>query len=160
MDLWSWAVAAYGRPGVAEAALALQDDHGQCVPLLLWAAFARPRTPAVIAQAVDLARAWEDAAILPLRAARRGLKADLAGAPVEARETLRAQVKAAELEAERLLLGALARLGEPEDAALEAAPARALAAVAATWGGQADLAVLDRLARALSQSLPSPGKTG
>lgn len=160
MDLWSWAVAAYGRPGVAEAALALQDDYGQCAPLLLWAAFARPRTPGVIAQAVDLARTWEEAAILPLRAARRGLKAALPGAPAETREALRAQVKAAELESERLLLEALARLCEPEAVALDAALEPALAAVAAAWGGQPDPVALDRLARALSLSLPRDGKTG
>ena len=156
MDLWSWAVSAYGREGVAEAALALQDNHGQCVPLLLWAAFARPAEPEMIARAVSLARAWEDAAILPLRAARRGLKSDLPGAPADAREALRTQVKAAELESERLLLSALAGLGEPGQASLEAA----LAAVAAAWGGSADAAALDRLSRALSGPLPNPGKTG
>lgn len=156
MELWSWAVAAYGRPGVAEAALALQDDHGQCVPLLLWAAFARPGEPEVIARAVDLARAWEAAAILPLRAARRGLKAELPGAPAEAREALRAQVKGAELESERLLLGALASLGAGGGASLDVA----LAATAAAWGGLAEPSALDPLARALSPSLPGPGKTG
>ena len=89
MDLWSWAVSVYGREGVADAALALQDEHGQCVPLLLWAAFTRPVAPDLIDRAVSLARTWEAVAILPLRAARRGLKADLPGAPAEAREALR-----------------------------------------------------------------------
>lgn len=156
MELWSWAVDAYGRPGVAEAALALQDDHGQCVPLLLWACFARPVEPERIAQAASLARTWEDAAIVPLRAARRGLKAALPGSPAPAREALRDRVKAAELEAERLLLGALADLGGEGAASLEAA----LAAVAGAWVGAAPPAALDRLARALSGPLPDPGKTG
>lgn len=157
MDLWSWAVAAYGREGVAEAALALQDEHGQCVPLLLWAAFVRPAAPDLIGRAVSLARTWETAAILPLRAARRGLKAELPGAADTARETLRARVKAAELESERLLLSALAGLDEPREAPLGAA----LSAVAAAWGGgAADPAALDRLSRALSGPLPDPGKTG
>ena len=39
-DLWTWAVAAYGREGVSEACLELQDIHGQTVPLLLWTAWA------------------------------------------------------------------------------------------------------------------------
>ena len=156
MDLWSWAVPAYGRPGVAAAALALQDDHGQCVPLLLWAAFARPAHPELIARAVSLARTWEDAAILPLRAARRGLKSDLPGPPADAREALRTQVKAAELESERLLLSALAGLEGGGQASLEAA----LRAVAAAWGGAADARALDQLSRALSGPLPDPGKTG
>lgn len=156
MDLWSWAVSVYGREGVADAALALQDEHGQCVPLLLWAAFTRPVAPDLIDRAVSLARTWEAAAILPLRAARRGLKADLPGAPAEAREALRTRVKAAELDSERLLLWALAELGAAGGGSLPAA----LATVAAAWGGAADAAALDRLARALSGSLPRPGKTG
>ncbi|MAK83776.1 TIGR02444 family protein [Phenylobacterium sp.] len=156
MDLWSWAVSVYGRPGVAEAALALQDDHGQCVPLLLWAVFARPTQADLIGRAVSLARAWEAAAILPLRVARRGLKAELAGVEAPAREALRARVKAAELESERLLLSALADLDGGGQAPLEAA----LAAVATAWGGIADPAALDQLSRALSGPLPDPGKTG
>lgn len=156
MDLWSWAVSAYGREGVAQAALALQDDYGQCVPLLLWAAFARPAEPEMIARAVSLAQAWEAAVILPLRAARRGLKAELAGVEAPAREALRSRVKAAELESERLLLSALADLGEPGESPL----GTALAAVAAAWGGTADPVALDRLSRALSGPLPDPVKTG
>ena len=39
MRLWSWALEAHARPGVGEAALAAQDDHGQCVSLLLWRAW-------------------------------------------------------------------------------------------------------------------------
>ena len=39
MGLWDWAVAAYGRPGVAPACLDLQDRFEQNVPLLLAAAW-------------------------------------------------------------------------------------------------------------------------
>lgn len=145
MSLWSWAVEAYGRTGVAPAALALQDDQGQCVPLLLWAAWARPIDPDLIGRAVDLARAWEAAAILPLRTARRGLKTPLPGAEASARETLRARVKADELESERLLLGALEALGGSGGAD----PETALAAVATAWGGVTDAAALGQLTRAL-----------
>lgn len=149
MELWPWAVDAYGRPDVASAALALQDDHGQCVPLLLWAAWARPTDPDQIGRAVTLARAWEAAAILPLRAARRGLKAELPGGDASARAALRARVKAEELEAERLLLSALATLGQGGGAALETA----LAATATAWGGRAETVALERLSRALQSAL-------
>ncbi|MCG9915301.1 MAG: TIGR02444 family protein [Phenylobacterium sp.] len=145
MELWPWAVHAYGRPDVAAAALALQDDHGQCVPLLLWAGWARPDDPDLIGHAVSLARTWEAAAILPLRTARRGLKAGLPGADAASQQALRAQVKASELEAERLLLGALASLGGSGGAALEVA----LAATATAWGGQVEPAALERLSRTL-----------
>lgn len=157
MDLWSWAVAAYARPGVAEAALALQDEHGQCVPLLLWAAHARPANPGAVAQAVDLARAWEAGAILPLRSARRGLKTALPGVDAGPREALRVQVKAAEIEAERLLLVALATLDGGDG---QTSLSGALAAVARAWGQSAAGPALDRLAKALSEPLPTPGKTG
>lgn len=149
MELWPWAIDAYGRPDVATAALALQDDHGQCVPLLLWAAWARPGDSDLIGRAVSLARTWEAAAILPLRAARRGLKAELPGGDDAAREALRARVKAGELEAERLLLKALAHLGGSGGAALEVA----LAATAAAWGGRVETPALEALSRAL-QDVP------
>ena len=149
MELWPWAVDAYGRPEVASAALALQDDHGQCVPLLLWAAWARPVDSDLIGRAVSLARTWEAAAILPLRTARRGLKAALPGGDDAAREALRARVKAEELEAERLLLSALATLGQAGGATLETS----LAATAAAWGGQVETLAVERLSRAL-QDVP------
>ena len=149
MELWPWAVDAYGRPDVASAALALQDQHGQCVPLLLWAAWARPVDSDLIGRAVSLARTWEAAAILPLRTARRGLKAALPGGDDAAREALRTQIKAGELEAERLLLGALARLGGSGGAALEVA----LTTTAAAWGGRVESLAVERLSRAL-QDVP------
>ena len=71
MSLWNWAVDTYGRPGVAEAALALQNDHGQNVPLLLWAAFVRTTEPEALSGAAALARTWETTAILPLRDRKR-----------------------------------------------------------------------------------------
>ena len=37
MGIWDWALAVYGQDGVGEAALRLQDAHGQNVPFLLWA---------------------------------------------------------------------------------------------------------------------------
>ncbi len=116
--MWRYAVTLYGRPGVAEACLALQDRHGADVPLLLAAIWHAERgwgTP-------DLARwraisaAWRAAAVLPLRSLRRALKARPGWEPI------RARVKRLELAAERAQLAALARharVGAP-------APARAV----------------------------------
>ena len=99
MSLWSWAVQAYARPGVAQACLQLQDAHRQSVPYLLWAAWAaqsgRLVTPHALKAAAALAVQWEGAAVAPLRSARRGLKAPLAGAAESEREALRETVKAA-----------------------------------------------------------------
>ncbi|MEH6678693.1 TIGR02444 family protein [Phenylobacterium sp.] len=148
MGLWNWAVDTYGRSGVAEAALALQDDHGQNVPLLLWAAFARTTDPEALAAAAALARTWETSAILPLRGVRRALKAPLPPTPDAAREALRAQVKAAELAAERRLLEALETI-DPGRAPL-ASLSDALAAAGRAWDPTLDPDQLASLARALA----------
>lgn len=121
--LWDWAVAAYARPGVEALCLRLQDEEGQSIPFLLWAAWleaaGRAAPPPVLAQAVDTARRWEGEVVGPLRGVRRRLKR------LEA-EALRQQVKAAELDAERALMTRLEALATAEGAG-------ALAAAAAAW---------------------------
>lgn len=146
MDIWEWASAVYARPGVEAACLRLQDEHGQNVAYLLWAVWAGTEDAAVLGAGAELARAWDAAALLPLRQARRGLKADLPPVDAAARQALRDDVKAAELMAERILLEALAglsptRVGEIPIAALEAA--------SAAWGRPAPRYVLAELAAAL-----------
>lgn len=118
-DLWSWAVAAYAAPDVADVCLALQDHHDQSVPLLLWAAWAarsgrRPDAETLEA-ACDAARAWQETVIAPLRSVRRVLKAPVPDIDDDARLSVREQVKAAELASERRLLAALEALSPPSD---------------------------------------------
>lgn len=144
--IWDWATAAYGRPGVAALCLELQDRHGQNAPLLLWAGWARTGDPALAEQAATLARGWEAAAVGPLRAARRGLKWPLAPVPDSAREALRAQVQAVELDAERLLLDSLGSLGAPETTG---DVGRSLALAVEAWGIAAPAHRLAALAAAL-----------
>lgn len=119
MSLWDWALDAYGRPGVAEAALAAQDRDGRIVSFLLWKAWADPDA-ATEARGAEIARAWSRAAIVPLREARRALKAPAPPVDDAAREGLREQVRAAELQAERLLLETLERLAGQGRAAADA----------------------------------------
>ena len=62
VSLWDWSVAAYGRPGVEEACLTLQEAHDHNVPLLLWSAWiastgSRPDAEDLEA-ACDTARIW------------------------------------------------------------------------------------------------------
>jgi len=128
-EFWDWAVAAYARPGVAEACLELQDTSGQNVPLLLWAVW----RGGDVAAAVGLARAWDDEVVGPLRGVRRRLKGG-AGA-----EALSERVKAVELEAERTLMLAL------EAVAGSVPDAGALTAVARAWGGSPTSDSLARL---------------
>ncbi|WP_396593694.1 TIGR02444 family protein [Brevundimonas sp. R86498] len=134
--LWDWALTAYRADGVPEACLSLQDTHGHNVPLLLWAAWMAGTGRALDADTVeagcDTARAWDAAAVTPLRAIRRSLKKPLPDLEDAAREALRDQVKAVELAAERHLLVGLEALAGPPVAA--PAPAiEGLVAVARGW---------------------------
>jgi len=135
-DLWDWAVAAYGSDGVGEACLHLQDAAGQNVPLLLWAAWAARtgRTPDADAleAACDIARAWQETAIAPLRDVRRALKGRNPDLEDADREAVRAQVKAVELEAERRLLTALEAL-TPQPEGAPRPVLEALIAVSRQW---------------------------
>jgi uncharacterized protein (TIGR02444 family) len=147
MGIWDWAVAAYARPGVAEACLRLQDEFGQNVSLLLWAWRARAADAAVIARAVAVARAWDETTLRPLRAVRQALKPSSPPVADAAREALRDEVKAAELHAERVLLETLGQLGRTAVGAPSGLAA--LEAVAHAWRPAPPPAALASLAAAL-----------
>jgi uncharacterized protein (TIGR02444 family) len=146
MQIWDWSLEAYGRPGVSEASLALQDAHGQNTPLLLWAVWAEASDPTLLSRAAEVARSWDAVAVTPLRQVRRALKPAHSPVADAAREALREEVKAAELRAERVLLETLAALG-PGDGG---APAlQALEAASRAWGQAAPRDALAVLAVAL-----------
>lgn len=104
-DLWPFSLRVYAAPGVADACLAAQDSHGADVNLILWAAWLGARghrlTPAELAAAEATSRPWREEIVRPLRALRRRLKQGPAPAPDAGSESVRAKIKAAELEAER-----------------------------------------------------------
>jgi uncharacterized protein (TIGR02444 family) len=135
-ELWDWAVRAYGADGVEAACLHLQDAAGQNVPLLLWAAWTartgRDPDADTLEAACDIARAWQESAIAPLREVRRSLKGRNPDMDDADRETVRAQVKAVELEAERRLLQALEAL-TPSPGTAPRPVLEALIAVARQW---------------------------
>lgn len=145
MSFWDWALAAYDRPGVAEACLSLQDDHGQQTAYLLWAAWASP-PDAVLADGAELARHWEAAILGPVRQARRALKIPLTPVDDTARTDVRETIKAAELDLERLLMTSLAGLCDPAPGPVLPALIRAGEA----WGDPPPEEALKRLATALA----------
>ncbi len=108
---WRFSLHFYRQAGVAEACIALQDECGVDVNLmlfLLWlASCGRQLSAADVKELDDAVRSWRELTIIPIRDVRRHLK----GAPtlVEAgkQEALRTKVKAIELEAERLQQEAL-----------------------------------------------------
>src|SRR5215469_5549577 len=103
---WRFSLSFYRQAGVAEACIALQDDCGVDVNLmlfLLWlAAGGRQLSMPAVKDLDEAVRGWRERTIIPIRDVRRALK----GAPtlVEAgkQEAYRTRVKALELEAERL----------------------------------------------------------
>jgi uncharacterized protein (TIGR02444 family) len=108
---WRFSLHFYRQPGVSEACIALQDDCGVDVNLLLFLFWLADDGQLLSADEVkrldDQVRDWRNLTIIPIREVRRRLK----GAPtlVEpgTQEVLRTKVKAIELEAERLQQEAL-----------------------------------------------------
>jgi len=115
---WSFTLALYGRPGVADACLLLQDRLGADVCLLLFSLFVArehgwlldDRELANLDRAVA---AWRAEVVWPLRALRRRMKTGPDPAPSTATDPLLQQIKAAEICAEQIELAALARLCAP-----------------------------------------------
>lgn len=115
-SLWHFSTAFYRVPGVAEASIALQDESGVDVNVmlyLLYLAMHGRRVSADEMQAIDeCAAAWSTAVVAPLRALRRRLKQPIGSflPPVTAR--LREEVKRIELASERIEQDALERILE------------------------------------------------
>jgi uncharacterized protein (TIGR02444 family) len=134
---WDYAVELYRRPGVEGACLELQARHGLDVNVVLLCCWLASRGAAAdqrkLGRIAAAAKSWQSAFVLPLRAVRGRLKADLAdprpdSIPArwpELASGLRGRVLALEIEGERLeqlLLAALV-----SDLAPTAAPGVALA---------------------------------
>ncbi|MGB3745517.1 MAG: TIGR02444 family protein, partial [Xanthobacteraceae bacterium] len=103
---WRFSLHFYRQAGVAEACIALQDECGVDVNLLLfllWLAAGRRQLSAANVKELDAAvRDWRQLTIVPIRDVRRKLKG--VATPIEAnkQEAFRTRIKAIELEAERL----------------------------------------------------------
>lgn len=107
-QLWHFAVDFYGRPGVSEACLTMQNEAKLDVANLIAVIYAdialqQPLSATEIGQLCDLTSTWHISVVLPLREVRTSLKDPTAGFPSE-KEALRERVKANELKAEQLQL--------------------------------------------------------
>ncbi len=108
---WEFSLKLYASPAVQQACLELQDGSGVDVNVLLYMLWQSrcgrviTREGAmVVLQAVD---PWRLDVVVPLRTARRNLKTPPGAVDPSGAEVLRAIVKKAELEAERLQQAAL-----------------------------------------------------
>lgn len=134
---WRFSLRFYRRPGVADACIALQEESGADVNLLLFllwhGAQRRALSAGEVAGLEAKVAAWRERAIVPLRAIRRALKSpqDLVDGAVA--EVFRTRIKAVELEAERLQQEAMhglvrtTLLGQPAPSVAEAARANVAA---------------------------------
>ena len=134
---WRFSLQFYRQPGVAAACIALQEEAGCDVNLLLFllwhGALGRRLAVAQVAELEQKIAAWRDQTVIPLRAIRRALKSPPGLVEAGTAEAFRTRIKAVELEAERLQQEAmydLARgslLGEATPSAAEAARANVAA---------------------------------
>lgn len=126
---WDFSLALYSSAAVQKACIELQDGSGVDVNVLLymlWHGSQRRQLTTGDAHAVlDALESWRVDVVVPLRTARRNLKQPPAAVDAAGAETLRAIVKKAELEAERLQQSALHALELPSDRTARAASVRA-----------------------------------
>jgi uncharacterized protein (TIGR02444 family) len=106
---WTFSLAVYADPAVQQECLALQDDHGVDVNLLLFCAFVGAVHGIILSEratrdAADVVGIWQKDVVATLRLARRALKpfAAKTGSHGTPAADLRARVKTAELDAERI----------------------------------------------------------
>ena len=128
---WRFSMRVYRAPGIAEACLALQDDCGADVNLLLYCCWmglsGRRLSGPALRSALRAVAHWHREAVQPLRRARRALKKGERHVERGHEERLRKRIGAAEIDAEyleqRVLAGCAADLpplafkGEPRTAA-------------------------------------------
>ena len=106
---WAFSIRIYGKPDVPSACLALQNEYGLDVNLLLYCCWLGTHgaqlDSAALARALELAGPWAEHVVRPLRHARTWMKhdSDARGQlPPDVYAELRESIKTIELEAERL----------------------------------------------------------
>jgi uncharacterized protein (TIGR02444 family) len=112
--IWDFVLNYYGRKGVSDVLIGLQDQHGIDVNMLLflmWMAAQRKCPGADDVKFVSTtSHAWQRTVVVPIRAVRRLLKESPPLVAAEAAAAFRKKVQAVELEGEQLQLEAMAAL--------------------------------------------------
>src|SRR5580692_6906132 len=108
---WHFSLHFYQQTGVSDACIALQDDCGVDVNLLLFlfwlASDGRLLTADEVKKLDDNVKSWRELTIIPIRDTRRKLKGAVTLLDPGRQEAFRNKVKAIELDAERLQQEAL-----------------------------------------------------
>ncbi len=121
---WHFSLRFYRQPEVADACIALQEQAGVDVNLLLFllwqATLRRELSQTEVGELEERVGAWRDMTVVPLRTVRRALKSPPALVAAPTAELFRTRIKAAELEAERLQQEAMYELARVEPRGREA----------------------------------------
>lgn len=132
---WRFSLRFYRLPRVADACIALQEESGVDVNLLLYllwqARQCRQLSAAGVAELEAKVSPWREMAVVPLRRLRRALKGPPGLIPATEAEIFRGRIKGIELEAERLQQEAMYALEARVEA--EAEPAKAAQANIAAY---------------------------
>ncbi len=103
---WRFSLHFYRQPGVSDACIALQDNCGVDVNLLLFlfwlASEGRQLSADEVKKLDDNVRSWRELTIIPIRNTRRQLKGAATLIEPGRQEAFRNKVKTVELEAEQL----------------------------------------------------------
>lgn len=123
---WRFSLQFYRLPGVSDACIALQDEYGVDVNLLLFllwrASEARLLSANEVKAVDDKVRDWRNLSVIPIRDARRKLKHARTLIDSGQQEAFRTKIKTIELEAERLQQQALYALSQSGPLGKEADP--------------------------------------
>lgn len=126
-EFWRFSLALYAKPGVPEACLTLQDNHGVDVNLLFFLIYLASEgyrvSGAEVRQVDAFVKDWRERVVWPLRSVRRSLKLGVNPVTVDTSDLLRTAIKREELRAEQL-----------QQHALEAAFARSFEKSAEPYG--------------------------
>jgi len=145
---WRFSLHFYRQAGVSDACIALQDDCGVDVNLLLFLFWLADDGRALAADEVkkldDKVRSWRELTIIPIRDTRRKLKGAATLVDPALQEAFRNKVKAIELDAEQLQQRALYAFTQSGPLGQSAAPPAAAGGNVAAYE------------RALGGSFPKP----
>ena len=154
---WRFSLRFYRQREVADACIALQEEAGIDVNLLLFLLWHATQKRALsgpeVAELERRVAPWRHMTVIPLRTMRRALKSPPTLVPSAGTELFRTKIKAVELEAERLQQEAMHDLAVPllgKDApSLEAAARANIAAYAAMCATAFPKSPIDTLLAAL-----------
>ena len=117
-NFWDFSLEIYSLPGVSERLIALQDDYGADVNIVLFCCWCGqegrlPLDATFFERADRNLGEWQREVIEVLRSLRREMKGGVRGILPEISEPLRGEIKRLELDAERVMQSVLASLAPP-----------------------------------------------